>query len=127
RGHVDAAASANALPARLIEAVIAVESGFDPRARSRSGARGLMQLMPATARSMGVDDLLDPGQNIHAGARYLRLLLDRFGGDLTLALAAYNAGPGSVERAGGVPRKRETVDYVRRVRSLYQPAVSVGS
>ena len=103
------------LSSRLIKSVALVESGFNPRAVSHKGAQGLMQLMPATARRYGVRDPLDPLQNLRAGARHLRNLLDEFGGDLTLALAAYNAGSGAVRRHGGVPNYRETRDYVRKV------------
>lgn len=104
----------------LIEAVIRVESNFDERAVSRRGAMGLMQVMPATARDMGVYNPLNPEQNIEAGTRYLRYLLERFDGDLRLALAAYNAGPSSVERHGKVPPIRETVDYLERIFDHYQ-------
>jgi len=97
----------------LVRAVIEVESAFEPRAVSAKGAMGLMQLMPATARQYGVADPFDPRSNIEAGTRHLRSLLDRF--DLSLALAAYNAGVGAVERYGGVPPYRETRSYVRRV------------
>lgn len=100
----------------LIKAVALVESGFDPRAVSSKGAQGLMQLMPATAEHYGVSDAFDPLENLRAGARHLRSLVDEFGGDVTLALAAYNAGSGAVRRHGGVPAYRETVDYVNRVR-----------
>jgi soluble lytic murein transglycosylase-like protein len=103
------------LSPRLIKSVALVESGFNPRAVSHKGAQGLMQLMPATARRYGVRDPLDPLQNLRAGARHLRNLLDEFGGDLTLALAAYNAGSGAVRRHGGVPNYRETRNYVRKV------------
>lgn len=99
----------------LIKAVALVESAMDPVAVSPKGARGLMQLMPGTAAQYGVRDVFDPGENLLAGARHLRKLLDDFDGDLTLALAAYNAGSGAVRRYGGVPAYRETRDYVRRV------------
>jgi len=98
----------------LLRAVIHVESGGDPHARSAAGAVGLMQLMPGTARDLGVTDPLDPVQNVRGGAAYLRSLLDRFG-DPRLAVAAYNAGPGAVERAGGIPAIAETRTYVERV------------
>ena len=103
----------------LVKAVIHAESAFDPDATSRKGARGLMQLMPVTARQMGVADPLDPAQNILGGTRYLKHLMGRFG-DLELAVAAYNAGPEAVRRHGGVPPYRETRSYVRNVIGLYQ-------
>lgn len=108
------AAKENDLAPKLVEAVISAESGGNPRAVSRKGALGLMQLMPNTARAVGVENALDPKENIHGGARYLRRMLDRFG-DLRLALAAYNAGPTAVERHGGIPPYRETQDYVDRI------------
>jgi soluble lytic murein transglycosylase-like protein len=108
------------LDASLIEAVIRVESDFNPHAVSGKGALGLMQLMPSTAEEMGVSDPLNPEQNIEGGSRYLRYLLERFEGDLTLALAAYNAGPTSVERYGSVPPIRETADYIKKIYKLYR-------
>lgn len=110
------------LPAGLVEAVARAESALNPYAVSPAGALGLMQLMPATARAFGVTDPFDPAQNVEAGARYLRHLLDRFGGDLKLALAAYNAGPGAVRRFGGVPPYRETRRYVEKVLALLSEA-----
>ena len=104
---------------RLIRAVISAESNFNPSAVSPKGARGLMQLMPATARRFGVKDIFDPVQNIFGGVRYLRHLLDLFEGDLVLALAAYNAGERIVQETGGVPGYRETRDYVDRVMARY--------
>lgn len=107
------AAEKNGLDPNVIKAVIRAESGFNADAVSRAGARGLMQLMPSTAMSLGVDPT-DPEQAINGGARYLRQQLDRFG-SLELALAAYNAGPGAVQRYGGVPPYSETQDYIRKV------------
>lgn len=104
----------------LIKAVIKTESDFDRYAVSRRGARGLMQLMPETARELQVADPFNPSQNIEGGTRYLRYLLDTFEGDLTLALAAYNAGPTLVKRVQRVPRIPETISYVKRVLGFYQ-------
>jgi soluble lytic murein transglycosylase-like protein len=112
---VMAAANKYGLSPLLIDAVARQESGYRANAVSRAGAIGIMQLMPGTARLMGVKDPHDPHANIDGGARYLRGLIDRFGGDIALALAAYNAGPRSVERAGGIPRIAETQNYVRRI------------
>ena len=99
----------------LLKAVIANESGFNANATSKVGAQGLMQLMPETAASLGVRDAYDPAQNVAGGARYLRGLLDRFGGDKRLAIAAYNAGPGAVAKYGDVPPYAETRNYVQNV------------
>ncbi len=107
------------LDARLVEAVIGVESGFNPWAVSRRGARGLMQLMPETAAALGIKNSFDPRQNIVGGVRHLRALLDRYGGDLSLALAAYNAGPYVVEWYRGIPPYPETWQYVQRVLDRY--------
>jgi len=114
------AAREQGIDARLIAAVAHRESRFNPNAVSPVGACGVMQLMPATARYLGVDNIFDPRQNVFAGARYLRTLLDAFNGDLDLTLAAYNAGPGAVQRYGGVPPYRETRAYVAAVRSAYE-------
>ncbi len=106
----------------LVSAVIREESGFQPNAVSKTGAQGLMQLMPDTARSLGVRDAFDPRQNIEGGATLLRQLMDRYHGQLDLALAAYNAGPGAVDKYGGVPPYPETQDYVRNVMADYREA-----
>lgn len=111
----------------LIKAVIRVESGFNSRAVSPKGARGLMQLMPGTASMLGVRDSFDPRQNIDGGVRHLRGLIDRFGRDLKLALAAYNAGEQAVVNHGGIPPYRETRDYVTRILGLFTPAPAVAA
>jgi len=103
----------------LIRAVIETESNWNPAAVSRKGARGLMQLIPSTAQRFGVNDMFSPKQNIDAGVRYLKALLERYNGNLELALAAYNAGEGAVDRAHGIPAFRETVNYVQRVQDAY--------
>lgn len=113
-------ARAQGLSPRLVQAVVQVESGYNPRALSSKGAMGLMQLMPETARELGVTDAYDPDQNLRGGARYLWQQIRRFQGNLELALAAYNAGPTAVSRYGGVPPYQETRRYIAKVMSLYQ-------
>lgn len=112
---IRAAAQRYQLPESLLRAVIHTESNYYPQAVSRAGAAGLMQLMPKTAKALGVRDPFDPGQSVHGGSRYLRLLANRYDGDMVLVLAAYNAGAGNVEKYGGVPPFAETRAYVRSV------------
>jgi soluble lytic murein transglycosylase-like protein len=121
---IEQAAATAALEPNLLRAVIVVESGFNSRAVSKRGAVGLMQLMPATATRFGVSNPYDARQNVHAGARYLKFLMDRFGHDIRLALAAYNAGEEAVERNGGqIPPFSETMAYVPRVLKIYKMLV----
>lgn len=114
------AATLYQIPEELVRAVIKVESDYDPRAVSRAGAQGLMQLMPDTAERMQVKDILDPVENIMGGVRYLRVLANMFNGDLGLTLAAYNAGEGAVIRHGGIPPYDETQDYVTKTITYYR-------
>jgi soluble lytic murein transglycosylase-like protein len=127
RALIDSLAGAHGVDVGLVHAVIAVESAYQPRARSRKGAKGLMQLMPATARQYGVGNAYSPSANLEAGIMHLRSLLDRF--EVSLALAAYNAGEATVRRFGGMPPYRETREYVARVLelagSVRAPAVAV--
>jgi soluble lytic murein transglycosylase-like protein len=118
---IQEASVASRLPPALIHAVIAVESNYNPRAVSLKGAQGLMQLMPATARRFGAFNVLDPRSNILAGSKYLRWLLDTFGQDMELSIAAYNAGEGAVMQAGRkIPRFAETERYVPKVMAIYR-------
>ena len=121
------AAERHRVDRRLVEAVVTVESGGNPRAVSRKGAQGLMQLMPQRSAELGVRNPFDPGQNVDGGVRHLRELLQRFRGDVTLALAAYNAGEEAVRAYGGLPPYPETQDYVRRVRALYDGVEGPGA
>jgi soluble lytic murein transglycosylase-like protein len=121
--QIDALVTANSttwqVDPSLVKAIIANESGFDANATSKVGAQGLMQLMPATAAAVGVRNSYDPAQNVAGGTRYLKGLLDRFNGDVRLAVAAYNAGPGAVEKYGDVPPYAETQNYVQNVLGSY--------
>jgi soluble lytic murein transglycosylase-like protein len=118
--EIAAAAARNGIDPRVLREVVRHESGFNPSARSPAGALGLTQLMPATAAGLGVTNPLDPAQSLEGGAKYLRQQLDHFGGDLSKALAAYNAGPGAVERFGGVPPYAETQKYVQSILAALQ-------
>lgn len=116
---IEQAAARHNVDPNLVRSVIKVESNFNPNAVSRKGAMGLMQLMPSTARSLHVTNPFDPQQNVDAGVRHLKSLLESYGGNIKLSLAAYNAGAGAVARSAGVPRFSETQNYVRRITELY--------
>ena len=124
---IDEAAARHHVDPSLVRSVVKVESNFNPNAVSRKGAMGLMQLMPSTARSLNVSNPFDPQQNVDAGVRHLRKLLDSYNGNVRLSLAAYNAGSGAVARSAGVPHFRETQNYVRRITSLYNGGSEPGS
>jgi soluble lytic murein transglycosylase-like protein len=116
---IEQAAARHNVDPNLVRAVVKVESNFNPNAVSRKGAMGLMQLMPSTAKQLKVKNPFDPTQNVDAGVRHLKQLLDSYGGDVKLTLAAYNAGAGAVARSSGVPHYAETQNYVRRITNLY--------
>jgi len=120
------AAEKYGVDADLVFSVVAAESNFNPKAISRRNARGLMQLLPETAKRLGVRDIYDPAQNIDGGTRYLRDLLKLYDGDLALTLAAYNAGPGAVQRYGRIPPYNETIAYIRAIRKTYALRKSSG-
>jgi hypothetical protein len=119
--HIQLVASRHGVSPRLVAAIIEAESQFNPRAVSRKGARGLMQLMPSTAASLRVGDVHDPFENVEGGVRHLRMLMDRYRGDLPRVLAAYNAGDAAVINYGGVPPYPETRRYVRRIMRRLEP------
>ena len=128
--EITAAAQRNGIDPALLAGLVRQESNFDPTVGSPAGARGLTQLMPGTAASLGVTDVTDPQQSLEGGARYLKQQLDAFGGDITNALAAYNAGPGAVQRYGGVPPYAETQNYVQKVQAFaaaYRGTPAAGS
>lgn len=124
---IDQAAARHNVDPNLVRSVIKVESNFNPNAVSRKGAMGLMQLMPSTARSLHVTNPFDPQQNVDAGVRHLKKLLESYGGNVKLSLAAYNAGAGAVARSAGIPRFSETQNYVRRITDLYYGGSQPGS
>ena len=124
---IDQAASRHNVDPNLVRAVIKVESNFNPNAVSRKGAMGLMQLMPQTARQLKVQNPFDPQQNVDAGVRHLKQLMENYGGDVKLTLAAYNAGQGAVARSAGVPHFAETRNYVKRITQLYYGGSDPGS
>jgi soluble lytic murein transglycosylase-like protein len=124
---IQQAAARHNVDPNLVRAVIKVESNFNPNAVSRKGAMGLMQLMPQTARQLHVSNPFDPQQNVDAGVRHLKKLIENYGGDIKLSLAAYNAGPGAVARSAGVPHFAETRDYVKRITELYSHGSVAGS